>query len=623
MERNFQRLAMWDQLILLVASVCGFLVARYADSLAGQVSLVFFGMGLLVAAVSCFQMRLQERERLEKLEFDELRKSKGGSALFSSQDAESFPARRAREQFEKWFVPGFTFVLLIIQAGGAWLMWQWLQLAGQSPAEPSLVAPAIFGIFALVLFLMGKYSAGLARLEQQHLLRPVASYLLSTAYLSALVTLTLALASWGNLPLADLYVARALCIVLGLLAVETLFTLVLEVYRPRVRGRATRLLYDSRLVGLLGEPESLITTAAHALDYQFGFKVSETWFYQFLRRALAWILLAQVTVLFLSTCFVFVGTGEQALLERLGRPVTGREVLDPGPHLKLPWPIDKVYRYPTERLQKFNIGFVPDDDHDVRQTVLWTVSHYQEEFNLLVATRESDIAEDQDQSVPVNLLSVSIPVQYRIKDLKAWAYNHTDAGDLLEKIATREVIRYLLGVDLIEIMSSGREDAATALRSRIQEHADAREIGVEILFLGLQDIHPPVRVADAFQEVIGASQQSQAIVLEAEAHRARIVPLARAEANRIVREAESYATNRVSTAAAQADRFANQIIAHRAAPRVYPARLRLQTFARASQGVRKYLIASEFPVEVFQLNLEDQIRPDLATDLVVPPANER
>ena len=47
---------------------------------------------------------------------------------------------------------------------------------------------------------------------------------------------------------------------------------------------AARVLYESRLVGLLGQPESLFTTAAHALDYQFGFKVSDTWFFQFLQK---------------------------------------------------------------------------------------------------------------------------------------------------------------------------------------------------------------------------------------------------------------------------------------------------------------------------------------------------
>src|SRR6185295_20396837 len=95
-------------LALLVIGVAGFTVGRLADSLAGQIGMGFVGLGALVAAVSWFQMRLEERERLEKLEFDELKKSKSASALFENKDAESFPAQRSREQFERFLVPVFT-----------------------------------------------------------------------------------------------------------------------------------------------------------------------------------------------------------------------------------------------------------------------------------------------------------------------------------------------------------------------------------------------------------------------------------------------------------------------------------------------------------------------------------
>ena len=111
---------------LLVVGVAGFVVARSGNSLAGQVCVVFIAIGLLVALVSWFQMRLEERERLEKLELDELAKSRGSSALFESKEAELFPAQRSREQFERFFIPVFTALLCLAQGGGAYLVWRWL-----------------------------------------------------------------------------------------------------------------------------------------------------------------------------------------------------------------------------------------------------------------------------------------------------------------------------------------------------------------------------------------------------------------------------------------------------------------------------------------------------------------
>ena len=280
--------------------------------------------------------------------------------------SEVFPARRAREQFEKYFVPGFAVLLLLLEAGGAWLLWNWSGKTTVAIKDASATASlSLFAIFALLLFLIGRFSVTIARLEGQRLLRPSASFLLAGAYVCAFTALGIAGVA-VKFPRADFWVARGLCVLLGLMAAEILVTLLLEIYRPRVRGRVARPLYDSRVVGLLAQPESLFTTAAQTLDYQFGFKVSETWFFLLLKKNLPMLLLAQLAVLLLSTCVVFVDAGEQAVLEHFGRRVA---TLDAGAHFKLPWPVEKIYRYRTEQIQTFVVGYVPDEqsekaDHD-------------------------------------------------------------------------------------------------------------------------------------------------------------------------------------------------------------------------------------------------------------------
>ena len=98
MERNIQRNGLINLLALLVVGVGGFAAARFVDSLAGLVAVLFLGLGVLVAAVSWFQMRLEASERLEKLELDELLKAHSSSAMFEAREAEVFPAQRSREQ---------------------------------------------------------------------------------------------------------------------------------------------------------------------------------------------------------------------------------------------------------------------------------------------------------------------------------------------------------------------------------------------------------------------------------------------------------------------------------------------------------------------------------------------
>ena len=626
MERNIQKNGLINLLVLLVVGVAGFAVARLTNSLAGQVGMVFLGVGALVAAVSWFQMRLEERERLEKLEFDELVKSKSGSTMFEAKDSEAFPAQRSREQFERFFVTGFTLLLCIAESVLALQLWRWLARSGTLvEVKQPTVALALFAICALALFLLGKFSATIARLENQRLLRPGASWLLLGAYLCALLALGLVGVEAG-FPKMDFYVATVLCGLLALIAAETLIQLLLELYRPRVKGKIARPLYDSRLVGLLGQPEGLITTAAQALDYQFGFKVSETWFYKFFINAVEWIFLLQLGVLLVSTCFVFIEPGERGLLERFGKPVEGRQQLDPGAHVKWPWPVDQVYRYRTEQIQSFNVGFTPDPKTENQSTVLWTVSHTKEE-NFLVANHETTSLQDTNDAAgrrtpPVSLLTVSIPVQFQISDLLAWAYNNEDASNLLQDLATREVVRYFVSVDLNDVMSRGRLEAADTLRDHIQAAADERKLGAKIIFVGLQDIHPPVKVAPDYEKVVGAIQSKQAKILAAQADAIRTNALAGADAFKKINDAEASRQQQQIAAWARAAQFTNQIPASAAAPSVYAARAYLSAFSRATANARKYVLLTTNTQDVFQFDLQDKIRTDLLEGLNPTPTKK-
>lgn len=625
MDRNIQRIGLINLLALLFIGGAAGALFIYSNSLTGLAGLAFLVMGTLVAMVSYFQMRLENRERIEQMEFDEVRKSPASSALFS-QDSETFPARRSREQFERFFVPGFTILLLLLQGAAAYFLWNWLtKSVPAANVERASIAMALSALFSLIFFLLGKYAAGVARLENQRLLRPGASYLLLGSVICFL-TAGAEAAAWFNYPRADLIIARILVVVVGLVAIENFITLIFEIYRPRLKGKETRLLYESRLIGLLGQPGGLITTAAQALDYQFGFKVSETWFYRFLEQALAWIILLQLTILFASTTVVMIGPSEQGVLERFGRPVEGRALLEPGLHFKLPWPFDKVYRFPTREIHTFYIGFVPDERLDQEKTVLWTRPHSKEEFNLLVASREASLPSSttdsgRDQAVPVNLLAVNIPVQYRIRDYVAWTYQHADASQLLEELANREVIRYLVSMDMDELMTTARFRAANELRQRIQQRADKEyHLGVEILYVGLQGIHPPVKVADAFEAVVAALQQKETNILAAQAYWAGKIPGAYAEATNRLTRALIEAENKVTVAAAQSSQFTNQLIAFQASPSVYLQRSYLETFTRAVGPARKLVIGATNTQDTIWLNLEDRVRD--FTDLSVPPPNQ-
>jgi len=617
MEKSVEKIGLINLLTLFFVGGGAGWMAFYSGSLTVLIGVVFIAMGLLVGCVNYFQMRLYVREWNEHLEMEELKRDSAKSALFGT-DTELYPARRAREQFEKFFIPAFTSILAIGQGIAAWYLWSKIDEMERLAVDKALLTMALLGVLGLLLFIVGRYAAGLSRIARQRLLQASASYLMLGSVLCLIAT-SVECVAWFGYPGTDRIVAKILIAFLGVVAVETILGLIMEIYRPRQKGQEGRVLYESRLIGLLGQPDGLIRTAAEALDYQFGFKVSETWFYHFLEGALAWIVLAQLTLLFLSSSIVVISPNEEAVLERFGKPVEGREILTSGFHLKYPWPIDKVYRCSTHEIKTIYVGFEEGDQKPAgTEVILWTRSHFKEEFNMLVASK--DVAKLQEgasseQAVPVNLLSVNIPVQYRVKDIKSWLLKNADSARQLENAANREVIRYLVNVDVEEIMAEGRMKAAEEIKERIQKNVE--DLGVEVTFVGLEGIHPPIKVADAYEEVIGSLQQKATSILEADAYAAVKLPTSHAEATNIVLSAISLGQSKTNRAYAQAQSFKNQQTAWKSSPSVYTQRSYLETLANATKDARKFVIGSTNSKETIWVNLEDRLNKDLFRDLDV------
>src|SRR3954469_3962061 len=241
MERNIRKIGVVNFLTLLAAAVLSLALGRFAHSFAGQIAALFFGAGTLVALMAIFQMGLEEKERLEKLEFDELTRDRASASLFNAGEAEAFPARHAREQFEKWVLPAFAVLLVLGLGVSAVMLWQWLNSVTVEPVNQPMVALALFGVQALILFVLGKYSANLARLDGQRLVRPAASFQVFGAYLSMAIAVCIGLV-YGGQPRADWWMARVVIAVLGIITIEGVISLILEIYRPRVKGKQVRLI---------------------------------------------------------------------------------------------------------------------------------------------------------------------------------------------------------------------------------------------------------------------------------------------------------------------------------------------------------------------------------------------
>jgi modulator of FtsH protease HflK len=616
---------------VLVVQLTAGLVAWLLGWVSGSVAAEATAWQMLVGAVvwvSCLMhqrlRRMTDEEAREAEALDAEHRAGAGASLFEAEDAVLLTARHRLEQFERYFLPIFSVLLLAAQGVLAWVLLRGLVAGGRAPIERALMTAVVFFGLAFVSFLLAKYTAGLSTQKAWRPLRPGANYTMACAASSFLVAVALVCYHF-EIPMVERVVATVVSGLIGLLAVEVLLLLVMGIYRPRMAGREPRAAHDSRLLGMLTTSGGILRTTAETLDYQFGFKVSETWFYKFMERAIAPLLFFQIVTLYLLTCFVIVDTGEQAIIECFGVPRAADQALGPGLHLKWPWPIEIAYKHPVDRVEMLAIGEQLKEDVE---GYTWTISHAKADFNLLVANRPgSETGEGEGTAAPgaapaVSMLTGTVYVYYYVDNLYDYLYHHKDPRRTLEEIAYRELTRYAARADFLELLGQKMGDAAATLAARIQHEALAQELGLHISHVTLQGLHPPAAAGDAFEAVVGALEEREAKVWDAHKSEVSLIAQAEADAHSRVNEAKAYGDARQTVAPAEGARFETQLAAYEKAPQVFVHRSLIRALESTLANVRKIVKPGWARHEVLQLNLEDTLRPGLGLDIETPETVE-
>jgi membrane protease subunit HflK len=250
---------------------------------------------------------------------------------------------------------------------------------------------------------------------------------------------------------------------------------------------------------------------------------------------LRWIAIAVVVLLALDS-FVLVTEQQRGVVLRFG---SFARVLQPGPHLKLPWPLERVLKVNATEIKTFS-DTVP------------------------VLTRDE------------NIVSVEINVQYRVGDAQLYLFGTRNADEVLKE-ATLSAVREQVGRSDLDTVLSARNALAVSSKQRLQQALQVYRTGLVVTELNLPNARPPEEVKPAFDDVNSAQQDKDRLKNEAEAYASKIVPEARGQAARVRTVAEGYKTAAVARATGDAQRFDLLVTQYKAAPEVTRKRLWLET----------------------------------------------
>jgi len=492
----------------------------------------------------------------EAFETEQLRRERASGAgtetIFDVADEQLLLARRRLQWMYRWVLPVFTVAVIGLLALSGLAYWTWslgISLRAEQWVEIERTTTGLLMWFvggtAFVTFLLSRYATGMARQPEWRMLHAGAAWLMGVTLSAALLTAALGALHFFKTPIPERIIAYGLRILLILLGGEVLLNFVLDFYRPRAADEEPRPAFDSRLLGLFTEPGGIARSIAEAINYQFGFEVSSTWFYKLLQRSVLPLVGFAVATLLAADGFVFVEADQQSVIELFGHK---QRVLGPGLHAKWPWPIEIAYHVATAQIHETKIGIRSDEDKRQEgrdDLILWTNKHSAEpHLDVLVAapkvvsfgsaglgqasrpaaatTQPGEAkAATQTEAVPVNQLRVSVVIQYQIRDAYQWLRTFKGPEAALDSIAKREITRFCAGIDAPHLLGGERGAIERTLWQAIQRSADEKGLGIDIRFLGLQGLHPPFETAGAYQSVIGAESKGTASVRSARADRNR------------------------------------------------------------------------------------------------------
>jgi len=293
-------------------------------------------------------------------------------------------------------------------------------------------------------------------------------------------------------------------------------------------------------------------------------------------RGSALLILGAAAALFVVvTGYYQVEPDEVAVVQRFGKFVRTTE---PGPHLKVPFGVERIAKVPIKRQLKMEFGF-----RTARAAAQTTYA----------APTKETIAESQMLTGDLNVAVVEWIVQYRIKDPAAFLFRVRDVPETF-RYMSEAAMRQVVGDHSVdEVLTIGREAIALQAKAELQRLCEMYGIGIEVQQLVLQDVNPPSQVKPAFNEVNQAIQEKERAINDAWADYNKAVPKAKGEAEQAIRAAEGYSLERVNNAEGDAKRFEALFEEYRKAPGVTRRRIYLETLGAVLPKVGRKLVLDE------------------------------
>jgi modulator of FtsH protease HflK len=298
-------------------------------------------------------------------------------------------------------------------------------------------------------------------------------------------------------------------------------------------------------------------------------------------------LIAAVLVIWVAIDSVYIiQPAERGVVLRFGKYV---DTLQPGPSIRLPRPIEQVFRVDVDQIRTVEVGYRSEG-----------------RTQAAVLSEASMLTQDE------NIVDVKLAVQYKVKSPADYLFHDRDP-EITIRDATESAIREVVGKSKMDfVLKEGRSEVAARTKELLQGILDRYDNGLLVTSVNLQDAQPPEQVQEAFFDAIRAREDEDRLINEAEAYANEVIPKARGGAARITEDASAYKARIIATAEGDASRFSQIQHAYQKAPEVTRERMYIETLETVLSNTSKVLVDVEKGSNLLYLPLDKLMQRPMA-----------
>jgi modulator of FtsH protease HflK len=189
-----------------------------------------------------------------------------------------------------------------------------------------------------------------------------------------------------------------------------------------------------------------------------------------------------------------------------------------------------------------------------------------------------------------NIVDVRFSVQYSLKDARAFLFENNNPREAVTQ-AAESAVREIVGSSRVDSVLFEQRGALTAsLVKSIQSQLDTLDTGIVIANVNIESVNPPEQVTAAFQDVVKAGVDRDALKNEGQAYANHVVPAAQGDAARLREDALGYKARIVNAAEGDANRFKAVYAEYQKAPAVTRDRMYIDAMQDVYSHVTKVMV---------------------------------